>query len=127
MSNAASQAAAFYRDVAKSRRVWTARDAEGFPCPETSTGKRSMPFWSSEGRVRRVIESVPAFSGFEPVEFPWEEFCDRWLAGLKEDGFLVGVNWSGPSATGYDVEPDSVRANVEHYMLSPGGSPATGA
>src|SRR5262245_60375314 len=115
MSNAASQAAAFYADVARAGRVWTLRDAGGFPCPARQDGKRAMPFWSSESRVRKVIATVPAYAGFEPVEIEWPAFRDRWLKGLVEDGLLVGVNWSGPRAIGYDVEPATVRAAIEHH------------
>jgi hypothetical protein len=28
-------------------------------------------------------------------------------------GLLVGLNWSGPKATGYDVEPQMVKEAVE--------------
>ena len=43
MSQAASQAAAFYRDVAETGRVWTIRDAGGFPAPVGGSGQRSQP------------------------------------------------------------------------------------
>src|SRR5262245_53577377 len=43
MSQAASQAWAFYREVAKTRLVWTVRDECGFPAPMTSSGKRAQP------------------------------------------------------------------------------------
>ncbi len=33
------------------------------------------------------------------------------LASLERDGLLVGLNWSGDRATGYDVEPASVLAS----------------
>ena len=39
MSQAASQAWAFYREVAKTRVVSTVRDEDGFPAPMTSSGK----------------------------------------------------------------------------------------
>jgi hypothetical protein len=43
MSQASSQAWAFYRDVVKTRTVWTERDPGGFPSVTTSTGK-SIPY-----------------------------------------------------------------------------------
>jgi len=116
MSNAASQAAAFYRQVAADGKVWTVCDAGGYPAPMNSQGRRSMPFWSSLSRVQKIISSVPAYSGFEPEEMSWEGFRDGWLSQLKGDGLLIGVNWSGPKAQGYDLEPDDVRRNVEHYL-----------
>ena len=68
-----------------------------------------MPFWSTRSRVEKVISSVPAYVHFRPRELTLEEFRTRWLDGLKRDGLLVGINWSGASATGYDVEPQDVR------------------
>lgn len=113
MSQAASQAAAFYRDVAVSRKIWTVEDAQGTPAPLTASGRRAMPFWSTLSRVRRIIRTVPAYSAFQPREIQWSEFLTAWLPDLKADKYLVGVNWSGPRAKGYDIEPDDLIRNVE--------------
>ena len=101
MSQAASQAAAFYRDVANTGRLWTIEDEGGYPSPMTQEGKRAMPFWSSLARARKIVRTVPAYSGFTPVEFSWEQFKNEWLPELQSEGQLVGVNWSGARATGY--------------------------
>jgi hypothetical protein len=113
MSQSGSQAWAFYREVAKTRVVWAMRDGGGYPSVTTADGKRAMPFWSSRSRVERIIQSVSAYSGFQPVEIPWSDFAARWVPGLARDGILAGVNWSGPGATGYDVEPDRLRQSVQ--------------
>ena len=76
-------------------------------------GVRAQPFWSSLARVKRVIDSVPAYNQFSPVEIPWEQFRDRWLSELVRDGIEVGLNWSGKAASGYDLPPASVRAAIE--------------
>jgi hypothetical protein len=112
MSQAASQAAVFYREVARSGKVWTIRDARGYPALIADGGKRTQPFWSSRGRVERVISSVPAYAGFEPDEIAWDKFLSAWVPGLTRDGILVGVNWSGERALGYDVEAEQVALNV---------------
>ena len=113
MSQSASQAAAFYREVAESGVLWTIRDKNGFPAPQTADGMRSQPFWSSRRRVDRTIASVPAYADFLPCKISWSEFCEHWIPGLTRDGIRVGVNWSGTRATGYDVEPEDVKAAVE--------------
>ncbi len=94
----------------------------GYPAPLTLERKRSQPFGSSLGRVRRIVERVPAYRGFEAEEISWERFRDYWLPRLERDGLLVGVNWSGSSATGYDVTPSEVRDRIEHELgkVSPG-------
>ena len=90
--------------------MYTVEDAEGIPAPEIPDGRRAMPFWSKRSRAERVIATVPAFAACRVRELTLEEFAVRWLDGLERDGLLVGVNWSGPAAAGYDVEPSEVRA-----------------
>jgi hypothetical protein len=112
VSTAAAHAAAFYREVAKTRTLWTINDAGGFPAPKTTAG-RAQPIWSSRSRAERIIASVPAYGAFEPVKVPWKEFAAKWVPGLTEDGIHIGLNWSGPRATGYDLTPEEVVRNVE--------------
>jgi hypothetical protein len=113
MSIAAAHAHEFYKQVAKNNKVWTVRDEGGFPAPKNSEGIRVQPFWSSLSRVAKVIKNVPAYNGFEPYEIDWESFRDKWLPGLKKDGLLIGVNWSGEKAMGYDLDSDSVKKAIE--------------
>jgi hypothetical protein len=113
MSQASSQAWAFYRNVAKNRTLWTIIDAGGYPCPLTSSGKRAQPFWSSLSRVKLIIKNVPAYAGFQPEEISWEYFCEDVVPGLKEADLLAGVNWSGSRAVGYDMDAERLRQCVE--------------
>jgi hypothetical protein len=119
MSQASSQARAFYRDVAKSRGVWTVRDAGGYPAPKLQNGRRAQPFWSTRSRVERIIKTVPAYAGFVPEEISWEAFCAAWVPGLTRDGLMGGVNWSDRRAVGYDMEDEEVERNVEAVVANP--------
>jgi Protein of unknown function (DUF2750) len=112
MTVSAAQAATFYTEVLEAETVWAIRDREGFPAPQTGDGRRAMPFWSKHARAERVINSVAAYATFEVVEVPLSEWRSRWLPGLERDSLLVGLNWTGPDATGYDVEPASVQRNL---------------
>ena len=67
-----------------------------------------MPFWSSASRAERVIAAAPAYAAFETVSLPVIDWQHRWLPGLRDDGLLIGINWSGERASGYDLEPDQV-------------------
>ena len=116
MSQAASQWAVFAREVAAHRRLWTVEDDVGYPAPLTSSGARAQPFWSSLSRVERIIRTVPAYSVFRPREVPWNEFRDRWIPDFIKDGTKIGVNWSGPRATGYDIDPADVQTRVEYEI-----------
>ncbi|MFD4323904.1 DUF2750 domain-containing protein [Nocardioides sp. NPDC058538] len=112
MSVSAAQAAAFYDEVVAEGTVWTIRDEGGVPVPSSGSGLRAMPFWSKRSRAERIIESVETYEGFRVQEIPLSEFRARWLPGLARDGHRVGINWSGPRATGYDIEPDEVGARL---------------
>jgi len=113
---AATEAAdAFIREVAEHRRVWTIQDADGIPTA-TSSGNKAMPFWSALSRAESVIATVPAYSGFAPLELPWDRFRDRWLSGLERDGLHVGINWSGPRALGYDLSPTEVLTRIQDEL-----------
>lgn len=123
MSNSASHAHAFYRQVAKEKKVWTIKDAGGFPAPKNRDGIRVQPFWSSVSRIQRIKEKAPAYASFEPYEISWEAFRDRWLPGLKNDGLLIGVNWSGANVKGYDLDSDFVREAIEIQIKELQGEP----
>ena len=113
MSQSASQAAAFYREVAQAKAVWTVRDDGGYPAPLNGSGERAQPFWSSLKRAEKIIATVPAYRLFQPVEISWSDFTAKWVPGLAQDKIMVGVNWTGMRATGYDLPPEDVKRNVE--------------
>jgi hypothetical protein len=108
MSLSAAHSAAFRREVPQEGRVWSIRDARGYPAPRDPSGNRAMPFWSKASRAKRVVSTVAAYRGFDVVEIPAGDWLDNWLPGLQRDGLLIGVNWAGARATGYDVAPTQV-------------------
>lgn len=110
------QAADFYREVADARSLWTVRDAGGFPAPLNAAGLRVQPFWSSRARVEEIIEELSDTAAFIPVEISWEEFRTLWVPGLKQDGILMGLNWSKTEAAGADMEPDDVQSLVAELL-----------
>ena len=114
----AAQVDAFYREVARDRCVWTIQDEGGIPAPEDPhSGQRSMPFWSKRSRAQRIIDTVPAYAGFRAdLRVGLDEWFDRWLPGLERDGLLIGVNWSGRGATGYEISPADMRRNLTARM-----------
>ncbi|WP_067496818.1 DUF2750 domain-containing protein [Actinoplanes sp. TFC3] len=108
MSVSAAHTAAFRREVPQEGRVYAIRDPRGFPAPRAADGSRAMPFWSKQSRARRVVGAVPAYQGFDVVEIPVSDWLDSWLPGLRRDDLLVGVNWAGARATGFDLTPAQV-------------------
>ncbi|WP_061248662.1 DUF2750 domain-containing protein [Leptospira noguchii] len=108
MGQSSAQFHQFFIEIKKHKKVWTLCDESGFPSPITISGKRSMPFWSSLNRVQTVINHVDVYFLFKAYEISFQDFIDRWLPGLKNDNLLVGINWTGFKATGYDLEPEEV-------------------
>lgn len=106
----------FYQEVAESGVVWCIRDEKGIPAPQTMDG-RAMPFWSSEEKALKIIKNVPAYAAFEPQKITLKEFEDKWLSGLEKDSLLVGLNWGGKNATGYDVSPQEVKKYLTRAKL----------
>ncbi|WP_085026893.1 DUF2750 domain-containing protein [Ensifer aridi] len=92
--------------------VWTVCDDAGFPTSTNQSNLIAMPFWSSERRAQRIIETVPSYRHFSTHKLSLEVFRDRWLKGLEKDSIRVGINWSGERATGFDVEPSDVRRRL---------------
>jgi hypothetical protein len=120
MTQSGSQAWAFYREVAACKMLWTVEDDVGYPAPKTAEGRRAQPFWSSQSRAAKVVAEVPAYAAFSPAAIPWDKFCETWVPGLTQDGLLVGVNWSGPRAIGFDMEPEELMRNVQALIEDPG-------
>ncbi|MFE1243554.1 DUF2750 domain-containing protein [Fictibacillus sp. NPDC058756] len=61
------------------------------------------------------MSSGKSYRDFQPYEIKLEDFINKWITGLEEDGLYVGVNWSGKKATGYDVKPNEL---LEHITTS---------
>lgn len=71
-----------------------------------------MPFWSLRSRAVAIVAQVPAYADFEVVGLPLDEWRSRWLPGLQRDGICVGLNWSGESATGFDLSAEDVERSM---------------
>lgn len=127
MSVAAAQADAFYREFLADGVVFTVRDAGGFPAPVNGSGQRTQPFWSKRSRAQRIVDTVADYRDFEVVEIDGERWRERWLPGLEADGILVGLNWSGRGATGYDLTTADVERNLAARARRASGAGGPGA
>lgn len=119
MGFSAAQSAILYREAAQLTVVWGIRDQEGFPAPVNAENRRVMPFWSSKARAIAMINKVPTYQCFDSVPIALDIFCERWLPGLLMDGLLVGVNWAGTKATGFDCNPEDVLRNIRAALSRP--------
>jgi len=110
MSQSAAQATAFFREVTRFEVVWFVHDDAGSPAPVTSSGRRAQPFWSSAGRAERAAQVWG--NGLRAGSVPLAVWRRERLAALARDGFLVGVNWTGPRLVGWDFTVEQVRARL---------------
>ncbi|WP_433301598.1 DUF2750 domain-containing protein [Actinoplanes sp. CA-030573] len=108
MSLSGAHKAAFRREVTQGGHVYAIRDPDGFPAPAGEDGRRAVPFWSKPTRAQLIVKHVDAYNGFEVVPIPVEEWLSGWMTNLEHDEMMVGVNWAGARATGYDMTPGQV-------------------
>ncbi|WP_406404826.1 DUF2750 domain-containing protein [Streptomyces sp. NBC_00879] len=99
MSQSGTQAAAFFRDVRATEKVWFVRNGDGCPAPLGANGRRSLPFWSSAARAARA--AAVWGSGLWVESMPLDVWRDVELPAAGRDGLLVGINWSGPRLVGW--------------------------
>jgi hypothetical protein len=126
MSLSGAHRAAFRREAAQEGRVYAIRDGEGYAAPADDRGRRAVPFWSKPTRAQLIVKHVTAYRGFEVVPIPVDEWLSGWVPGLDRDGMLVGVNWAGARATGYDMPPGQVLRWFAELPAEPSPQPALG-
>jgi hypothetical protein len=119
MSTAALHASAFYAEVAAHGAVFTLLEEGSFPVLRVG-GSDVVPFWSSRSRAERVRQDHPKYANYAVDEITLTDFLAKTLALLEEERIRVGVNWSGPRLTGYDVAPSDIRTNIEHRVKHDG-------
>jgi hypothetical protein len=122
MSLSGAHKAAFRREVTQDNRVFAIRDAEGYPAPADDTGRRAVPFWSKPTRAQRVAGQIEAYRELEVVAIELDDWLGGWLPCLERDGLLVGVNWAGARATGFDMTPAQVTEWFAAVSRAPAGA-----
>jgi hypothetical protein len=114
VSQSGSQAAAFFREVAVHRTVWFVRDDRGSPTFPVSGERRALPYWSSPARAHRAADIWAA--GLRTASLPVEGWRDAALPSLAADGYQIGINWTGPSLTGWDLTVAEVLNRLAHTL-----------
>lgn len=71
-----------------------------------------LPVWSSRSRAEKVVANVSGFRGLQVLGMPWSEFEKAQLAQLAKQGILLGVNWAGKGANGYELPPTMVAESI---------------
>lgn len=97
----------FVREVRESGLVWGLRSDQGWAVCESNEYEATdvYPFWSDEAEAR--LHCTDDWDGFVTDSLPLEDFIDTWLAGMIEDGVLVGTNWDA-ELSGVELEPEDL-------------------
>jgi len=97
----------FVRDVRDRGFVWGLKSDQGWAVCESNEYENTdvYPFWSDEAAAR--IHCRDDWADFTPASLPLDLFIDTWLAGMSEDGVLVGTNWD-EDLSGLELEPDDL-------------------
>ncbi|MCU0736154.1 MAG: DUF2750 domain-containing protein [Methylotetracoccus sp.] len=94
----------FVENIQESGQVWSLQTPDGWVIVDSAEYEDSevMPFWSEEAYAKQ--HCVGEWAHFTPAAIPFDEFVEDWLAGMDEDGVLVGPNWNA-ELDGLEVEP----------------------
>jgi hypothetical protein len=114
VSQSGSQAAAFFKELAHHRIVWSVGDDLGSPTPKTSSGERALPYWSSKTRAQRAADIWG--SGLRVVSTSLESWRTEDLPELADEGYRVGINWTGPRLVGWDFTVAEVLNRLAHVL-----------
>jgi hypothetical protein len=101
----------FVHDVRDSGLVWGLKSDQGWAVCESNEYEDTdvYPFWSSEAEAR--LHCQDDWADFVPERLALDLFVDTWLAGMSEDGVLVGTNWD-EELSGLEVEPDDLAEEL---------------
>jgi len=66
--------------------------------------------------VLRVQNNHTKYRGLDCDESDLDSFLGKTLPDLDSEGVHIGVNWSGPRLTGYDVSVADLRKNLAYWQ-----------
>ena len=108
---AGAHAHKFFKEVASTNSVWTLGHGES-PVFIESSGTRVQPLWSSRKRVEKIVATAKGYEKCTILGMDWSQFESMWIEHLSKEGVLLGINWSGPNANGYEMLPRLVAESV---------------
>jgi hypothetical protein len=101
----------FVREARASGLVWGLKSDTGWAVCESGEYEDTdvYPFWSDESYA--LMHCSDEWDGYVPASLDLDLFIDTWLAGMSEDGVLVGTNWDA-ELSGMEVEPDELAQEL---------------
>ena len=110
---AGTQAQAFFDEVSETGDVWRLGSGQSMFVVYSASGARVFPLWSTRRRVQKLVDTVPGYAGCKVLGSSWNNFVDNWVAILERDGVLVGLNWTGANANGFEMPVKLLVSQME--------------
>lgn len=85
--------------------------------PSSDSGEPAFPYWSTQARAERAARIWGP--GFRVVSMPLDHWREMALPDLAKDNLRVGINWSGPNLTGWDLTVAEVLNRLAHSLSEP--------
>jgi hypothetical protein len=103
----------FVKRVADWGEVWGLKGENGWVLSADDTGNQIAAFWPFKEYAN--LCSTGSWSQTEPTKIELSSFLDRWLPGLKQDGFFVSVfpNLAGQASV---TDPLVLKEYLESEM-----------
>lgn len=97
----------FVRHVADWEEVWALKTANGFVLLADDDGRQLVPVWPH----KRFAEAC-AKAGAEVVAIALDQWMEKWLPGMKNDGRAAAV-FPTPEGRGPIVDPDDLQKDLK--------------
>jgi hypothetical protein len=79
-------------------------------CPSNEQeGIDILVFWSDRAYASRHRKE--GWKDYAPTAIAFDEFIDRWIKGMHDDGVMVGPNWDA-NLWGLEVSPQEVAQRL---------------
>ncbi len=78
----------FIKKVADFQKVWGLFQ-NGWATSEVDNGKIAVPFWPKEEFALECAKGE--WAGYHPESINLEDFLNKWLIGMKTDGYKISV------------------------------------
>ena len=94
--------------------IYGLRNADGFVTTNSSDGKSAvMLVWSDRDTAQGIADTK--LKGSEVHEISLYDFMFSWIPGMRQDGVMLGINWSAEAA-GLELTIDGIKAEIERTM-----------
>ena len=109
--SAAKRYVYFIKKVVDFEEIWGLYN-EGWATTEDDKGRILIPFWPKKEFAEAC--AIGEWGNYKPIAIGLDEFIEKWLPGMKEDGNLPSIFWNNIDST--VVENDILKRDIENEL-----------